>query len=967
MNPLDFLTAVLPSSEEHYCIFDAASKKHFFYGDVDSIVANVEKYEAKKSDFYFAVSGFRSNANRTAENAKVVKSFFLDLDCAEEGPKTYATKEEGMAELLAFLEKTRLNTLGNPIIVDSGGGYHVYWPLTENLDIATWKPIAENFKRLCKQEGMKIDMSVPADAARVLRVPGTTNWKRVDKFDTTFTVAVIQEADPEYFDASTFAKIVRDNLIEIPPVESLPQIPGKRPQLAPTAAKLKLFENSATSFKKILDRSMGGGGCGQLTHYFENASEDGMEPLWRGWLSIAQKCEDGEKACKKLSDAHPYSHDRMVIKLREIKGPYACIKFDSENPGICNNCQHFGKITNPLALGRVVKVTTEEQVVELSRADDPVEVEETEVKIKYTRPTPPYGFSYGDNGGIFYEEVDKDGNGNTTTRQKMLLPYNLFLVDILKQGSGEHTVHMIAERPEGAVDVMFPQRAYVSQDEMTKALANANIVALNGQEKTMFYYVRGCIGDASANRAARKVPSNYGWQDDETFVHHNTIYSDEAIVKVPIPGMDNLFRITDRRGTLENWRKRFSLLASSSKNNDEVIHPLLAAACVGFGSVIMEFSGIDGMIFHLGHRESGTGKSYALKMAASIWGHPTKYCVSSGTSDVAMLQRAGLLNSLPLISDEITSKSRADMEWFPSFCFSYSEGNGKDRMESNANKERLNESRWRGQGLMASNTVMLDYMAGTRAHSSEGELRRMLEYNPKTKITWTEVERELVKTVEQDYGIAGPLFVQWLVANRDVAKAMFKKVEKRVREVFQVQDDERFWIAGCAAIITGAILAGSKYANIIDLPIEGIIAALKKIVYEQRSMMKANERQSIDVLSDYTTTNYGNLVVLSAASPIAGFGDGSLVEKNTLRTRVAGRVEHDVEPGCSDFYIEEVLLRTHCSTKGYSYTDVKKDLEEQFEVKYHSKFNLLNGTNGPPMRVNCIMIRQKKTDEEVDY
>ena len=97
MNPLDFLTAVLPSSEEHYCIFDAASKKHFFYGDVDSIVANVEKYEAKKSDFYFAVSGFRSNANRTAENAKVVKSFFLDLDCAEEGPKTYATKEEGMA------------------------------------------------------------------------------------------------------------------------------------------------------------------------------------------------------------------------------------------------------------------------------------------------------------------------------------------------------------------------------------------------------------------------------------------------------------------------------------------------------------------------------------------------------------------------------------------------------------------------------------------------------------------------------------------------------------------------------------------------------------------------------------------------------------------------------------------------------------------------------------------------------
>jgi len=30
-----------------------------------------------------------------------------------------------------------------------------------------------------------------------------------------------------------------------------------------------------------------------------------MEPLWRGWLSIAQKCNDGEKAAIWLTDMSP--------------------------------------------------------------------------------------------------------------------------------------------------------------------------------------------------------------------------------------------------------------------------------------------------------------------------------------------------------------------------------------------------------------------------------------------------------------------------------------------------------------------------------------------------------------------------------------------------------------------------------------------------------------------------------------
>ena len=968
MEPLDFLAAVLPFAEDFYCVaeVDSRKKEHVFSSSIDELASNAARFNEAKCDTYFALAAFKHSGNRTAENAKVMRSFFLDLDCAEAGPKTYATKEEGMAAFTAFVEKTGLDALGAPLMVDSGGGYHVYWPLTANVDIATWKPVAENFKRLCRQEGMKIDMSVPADAARVMRVPGTTNWKRVRKYNITLPVVVLQEPSPEVFLFDDFAKIVRDNLIDIPPVQDFEAIPGKKPTLPATANTLKLFENSSTFFKTILNKSTKGDGCGQLVHYLENASEDGMEPLWRGWLSIATKCEDGVKASNFLTERHPYTKERMAQKLREIKGPYPCTKFDSENPGVCTGCKHFGKITNPLALGREVQVEVEEKVIQVVK--QPTAPHEEATQVTYVRPTAPRGFSYGKTGGIYREETTTDEEGNKVTAQRMILPYDLFVMDILKPIDGDHTVHMVALRPEGAVDILFPQRVIIGKDELAKSLASQNIMAAfgAGNDAQLWMYVRGCVENYSSGRGAMGVPSNYGWQEDQSFVHHNLIYgADGSIRKIPMPGLENVFHATGRNGTLDGWRKRFLLLASSTYNKPEDLHPLLASACVGFGSIVMAFSGIDGMTFHLGHRESGTGKSYALRMAASIWGHPNRYRVGAATSDVAMLQRAGLLGSLALISDEITTKNRANLEWFPAFCFSYSEGGGKDRMEAGANKERINTSFWMGMALMASNTVVLDYMTGVRKHSSEGELRRVLEHNPRTKLRWTPAELELIKTYADSYGVAGPLFAQWAVRNRETIQRVYKEVEARLKVEFNIVDDERFWLAGCAADVTGAILVGDNYAGIVNLPIEGIIKALKGMVVEQRKLMRASVRTAEDVLSDYTTTFYGNLVVFSAADPIGvRFGDDTLVEKNTLRNKVAGRVEHDVAPGFVDFYIEEQQLKAHCAAMGFSFSDFKRDIENIYRVQYIPKFDLLRKTNGPPMRVNVVKISQPRESFE---
>lgn len=67
--------------------------------------------------------------------------------------------------------------LPNPILNNSGGGIHVFWPLTEDIPVATWVPIAKAIKALTKKHNLFADAAITADAARILRVPGTHNYK----------------------------------------------------------------------------------------------------------------------------------------------------------------------------------------------------------------------------------------------------------------------------------------------------------------------------------------------------------------------------------------------------------------------------------------------------------------------------------------------------------------------------------------------------------------------------------------------------------------------------------------------------------------------------------------------------------------------------------------------------------------------------------------------------------------------
>ena len=112
-------------------------------------------------------------AARHKNKALWLKSIWLEIDVGTD--KLWKSKPEAVAALTQFVVDTELPPPS--AIVDSGGGLHAYWIASKRMSLAEWTPFAEGLKAEAVRLKVCDDTGVIADAARVLRVPGTFNNK----------------------------------------------------------------------------------------------------------------------------------------------------------------------------------------------------------------------------------------------------------------------------------------------------------------------------------------------------------------------------------------------------------------------------------------------------------------------------------------------------------------------------------------------------------------------------------------------------------------------------------------------------------------------------------------------------------------------------------------------------------------------------------------------------------------------
>ena len=115
------------------------------------------------------------NASRSQGNAEGLCALWLDVD-AHKGSK-YDTVEEVQAAVQGFLLHAGLP---KPTLINlTGYGVHAIWVFTEVIKREEWQPVADKLQDLASRMFLGAD-PITADAARILRVPGTLNFRDSD-------------------------------------------------------------------------------------------------------------------------------------------------------------------------------------------------------------------------------------------------------------------------------------------------------------------------------------------------------------------------------------------------------------------------------------------------------------------------------------------------------------------------------------------------------------------------------------------------------------------------------------------------------------------------------------------------------------------------------------------------------------------------------------------------------------------
>lgn len=956
METQEFLRRVLPSEGLGlYCAVELPSTKHWFCDTIDGLLPHFDAMVERQRDAYYGLAAYdweapNTDKPRTQENARYMRAFFIDMD-------GYASPKAAFEALMSFLDRHGLLAMGTPLCVSSGGGLHAYWPLDRDIRIEEWQPVAQNIKRLCKQEKLRIDQKVTADSARVLRPPGTYNFKPDYQPRTPKVRVVLASADT--FNPVAFGNAIAALLVEEEEPESnvIPlAIAGQRPQNI-VSSNVTMFKNTTSLFKHLWERTEQGRGCQQLQYYIDHATEK-VEPLWRDLLSVARHCDDGLEYAQRLSALHPYSDAEFRSKWTALaeQPPHFCKTFEESNPGGCHGCPHRKnpRFTTPMILTREVMTTT-------TLPDEEMEIETVsdveDARILRERPGTPNGFGYGENGGMFaYVEIS-EGTGKKKTSRTVKHPFLAFYmypIEVLRDNLGAQSIRFRAEHPKGDKVFLLTSRDIAKRDTALAALAEQSIWAIGRDDADHLHkYLWACSEMASNSRDSVLMATQLGWQEDGSFVFAGKKFvAGQKPIDVPSnDAMRNVNTATRPKGTVEGFKRVIDMMIARR------MYPHLAVVLLGAGSVFMRYTGLHGLVVHCASKNSGTGKSVSLDVASAVWGDPLRYKLSKETSKTTTENRVGLLNSLPLTMDEITIKARGNDAWFPDFLLSFTEGKGKERMKASVTEERINTSTWSTIALVSSNTQCADLLL-TRPHAAEGEIRRLLEIHMDQRQDFNPVETEILQSLADNHGVLGYKIAQMLVdQDPERLSSRVRDMVKRTADELKADGSERFWMAGIGC----AMLMGSLLRSLgIPLPMKEIHEVYKQTVEKLRAKIGANVRTSEDVLNAYLEEFSGGFVVVDHASDISKVMTnlGAGVDRTRVNS-ITGRIEHH-HNGETHVIVTAQRMTQHCANMSFSVEQFRDDLIKMgvgLEVK---KRSIGAHTRVPTPSVFCYVMKMRK-------
>lgn len=932
MTQVDLLTAVQPP-DGWFAVLglkDGAPVRQTLVYTREEFDEVAAQYMAQERNVYFAVAKYATDANRTKANVLGLKAFWLDIDCGPtkaainektKRPSGYIDQAAGIEALKRFC---KLLGLPKPLLVNSGRGIHVYWPLEQVISREEWEPVAKRLQHLCFLHDFHIDAAV-FEVARVLRVPGTFNYKD----DPPTQVEVIQDAPPVNFEE--FRKLLGAK--EAPTVSFSP---GR--ELTELGKALR--DNIEYSFSRIMRRSIKGEGCAQLLHAYTNQN-DLSEPQWFNALSTAKFCKDSASAIHKLSDAYEgYDPAATEKKISHIAGPHNCATFERDNPGGCEGCKFKGVISNPIVLGKEIKeASLKDNIVTEIVEDDEGNLESE----TYVIPTYPNPYFRGVNGGIYRRPFEEEGE------PILVLEEDLYVVKRMRDPVDKDVVIMRLHKPkDGVAELKIPVSKSADVAELRSILASESIVLGRKRFELLTEYVFAAINTLKNEKRSELMRLQFGWADrdtkfivgDQEVSVQGTYHSPPSTVTAKIaPHLRPV-------GSFEKWREVFSLYGRPG------LEPHAFAALTAFGAPLFKFFGQSGAMINVIHPTSGTGKTTILHMCNSVWGSPKGLLAVAEDTLNAKIMRLGVHNNLPYTVDEITNMSPTD---FSTLVYNMTQGRGKDRVKQSANELRENLTSWATIALCSSNASFHEKMTSNKT-SPDGEMMRLVEY----KIEACDaVDAALGKQMFdhqllENYGHAGLVYAEYLVNNLKFCIDTCLDVQAKIDKALNLTQRERFWSAVVAANIAGGLLAQS--IGLLDWDMVSIYKWSKTMIQDMRKESTPPMLDVTAIVGDYINRHMQNILV------VKGNADRRSNMQSLPSMEPRGELLVRWEPDTKFLYLPVRGFQNDCVKHQVNYRDTVKRLAAEGILLRNENKRLSKGMKISTPAVACLVLDGAKKD-----
>lgn len=395
---------------------------------------------------------------------------------------------------------------------------------------------------------------------------------------------------------------------------------------------------------------------------------------------------------------------------------------------------------------------------------------------------------------------------------------------------------------------MIVDKSVLASPQKILSLSDSGIAVNSENAKSLIQWLHDAENLNYDLIPERKSVSRLGYIQEEGFSPYvdGLIFDGDANFKT-------IFESIRSAGKREIWLET----AKKIRKTNVMARMVLAAS---FASALVAPCGSLPFFVHLWGGESGTGKTVALMLAASVWGCPElgRYIQTFNSTVVGREKLAAFLNHLPLLVDELQlakdgrGKSAFDV-------YALAEGVGRTRGTRTGGIDKT--PTWANCIITTGETPI------TAAGAGAGAVNRVIEIECLSAEKIIEDGHGVSSSLKKHYGFAGREFVDALYSDGSV-----EKVQEMYRETFKKLSDndttEKQAMAAAVILVADQLATEWIFHDDLALSVDDISGFL-----QSRAAVSAGAR-GYQYMCDWVAQNANRLKSTADLGDVYGTIDG---------------------------------------------------------------------------------------------